>query len=72
MPIDPAGTSPQPLIEAAKPTTINLKCRQGACVSMVAEEIAIPGNGTASGRHMYKCTKCNFTWMSQVGGTFEF
>lgn len=72
MPIDPTGTSPTPLMEAEERPKLHLKCKRGGCDSMVAEEVKVPGNTTSSGRHMYRCIKCNSTTTVNIGGSFEF
>lgn len=72
MPIDPAGTSPEPVAHEDMTEKLNLKCRRPGCDSITAEEVKIPGNNTATGRHMYRCTKCSATWNTNIGGSFDF
>ena len=72
MPIDPTGTSPEPVAAAEEIPEINLKCKRDGCDSMNAIELKIPGNGMTTGRHMYACKKCRHTWAVNLGGTFDF
>lgn len=72
MPIDPTGTKPEPVSVEEDREILNLKCKRTGCDSMTAEEVKIPGNTTASGRHMYRCTKCYQTWNANLGGSFDF
>lgn len=72
MPIDPTGTNPEPLTVPEKIPEVNLKCKRGGCDSIRATEVKIPGNTTASGRHMYACIKCKHTWNVNLGGNFEY
>jgi len=72
MPIDPTGTSPVPTPEAEEIPDLNMKCKRPGCDSITAQEIKIPGNTTASGRHMYRCKKCNHTWNTNLGGAVNF
>jgi hypothetical protein len=73
MPIDPTGTSPEPVAEAPEEVqTVNLKCKRDGCDSMTAIELKIPGHNAATGRHMYACKKCKLTWSVNIGGTFNF
>lgn len=68
MNVDPKGVTPG-LAQQAKPQeeVIHLKCRNGKCDSITAVEIKIKGQ-ERTGRHIYRCTKCNATWGVPVGG----
>jgi hypothetical protein len=56
---------------AAEPE-VHWKCKRDGCDSIIATEVPIPGHNTASGRHMYRCKKCGFTWNTNLGGSVNF
>lgn len=51
------------------PNAISMKCRNPAkkCNSMTAVEMKVP-NARA---RLYRCTKCSFTMVVSVGGSFN-
>jgi hypothetical protein len=69
MSIDVTGVTPGILKEEVKIPTINMKCRNPKCDSIVAVEVLIP-NSDSTGHRIYRCTKCNHTYGVAVGGTF--
>ncbi len=68
MPIDPAGTKPGVQAQPPQPKVVNWRCKNQKCDSMQATEIPMPGN---TGRHIYRCIKCNTTWGVQTGGGID-
>lgn len=68
--IDPKGTSPKPVeAEPEAAPTLNMRCPRN-CGSITCTELVVPG--IAAGSHLYKCTKCNHTWSTSVGGYFPY
>jgi hypothetical protein len=69
MPIDPAGTKPGLAPQAVAPKVHNMRCKnKGNCDSMEVTEIVMPGG---TGRHVYRCVKCNTTWGVVTGGSVD-
>ena len=66
MPIDPTGTSPQPVQDEEKVPTVNMKCKN--CPSITAEEVKIPGHSA----RVYRCVQCKHTSSVNVGGFFPY
>ena len=67
MPIDPSGTAPGLTPTKPAEATINMKCRNPKCPNITAVEIKVQ----KPGMRVYRCTKCNHTWVINVGGKFE-
>jgi hypothetical protein len=68
MPIDPTGTSPEPVVTEEKPPTVNMRCKGSGCDSTTVIEIRL---GNQSDR-LYQCTKCRHTTNVSVGGHFPY
>jgi len=72
MTFDPKSAEPGLANQDAKePAVVNMKCRQGDCDSMRAQEIPVQTglpNAGASHNRMYRCVKCSNTWAMSVGG----
>lgn len=72
MTIDAEGTQPGVVVAAVEEPTVNMKCRNKRCASMVAVEIKLGHQGhTAPSKRLYRCVKCNDQWGVDVGGFID-
>jgi aspartate carbamoyltransferase regulatory subunit len=72
MTVDPKGTLPGLAVpaESEKPVTVNIRCKNSRCTSVVAEELKIPT--ALPGQHLYRCVTCHHTWGIALGGEFVY